>query len=601
MLYSDEDKTRVLVATDVVALISEQVPLKRVGRRYVGLCPFHSEGTPSFSVNQEQGLYYCFGCHASGDSISFVMNSLRIDFQEALEHLARRAGIRLNPIEGTSAHSRSKRETHLAYLAKASDFFQKNLQDPLVGAAARDYLKERGISPEAVKHFGLGWTPDSGKSYRTSLGASEEDFVEIGLGYKDDRGRVHDHFRGRIMFPITDTTSRVVGFGGRILPDVQDRTNAQLPKYKNSPETYLYQKRRVLYGLDQARAKVVALGEVVVCDGYTDVIGFWQAGVDNAVATCGTALSDEHFERLKNFARRIVLSFDADNAGQDAAERLYKLEQRFSLQIFVAQFPFGKDPSEIAKQNPQLLPDVINNAIPFLKFRLMRLFNRADLSSSESRARTAESAIAMLLEHPNPLVRSDYLGFISDYTKISLSQLRRRIDANPRANFAGTRGVASIRLDDQGDPSDRAALEALRHLVHDPGKYSAIILPELFRSSQMARLASIANKAQGTKEIPELLVNDQELFTLFYRLASGPPTTEALDVLSTFVVSEASFELERISQRLKQGLGNLANLAALSSEISVARGTIEKVRNGEDVTINTGKLIRWLVKERSNQ
>jgi DNA primase len=299
MAYSDDDKERVLTATDMVALVSEQVPLKRVGRRFVGLCPFHSEGTPSFSVNPEQGLYYCFGCQASGDAISFVMQTLRVDFQEALEHLARRSGIQLIEVSSPSKASKSKRESHLSLLSRAQQWFAKTLADNTVGREAREYLRSRGITQEAIDRFGIGFAPEEADLLQRAIGASAEDFVEVGLGYKDDRGLVRDHFRGRVMFPISDATGRVVAFGGRILPEIQEKSSYPLPKYKNSPETYLYHKRRVLYGLDLARSTIVARNEVVVCEGYTDVVGLWQAGVENAVANFGNAISYEHFEIKK--------------------------------------------------------------------------------------------------------------------------------------------------------------------------------------------------------------------------------------------------------------------------------------------------------------
>ncbi|SHE59566.1 DNA primase [Ferrithrix thermotolerans DSM 19514] len=602
MAYSDDDKERVLTATDMVALVSEQVPLKRVGRRFVGLCPFHSEGTPSFSVNPEQGLYYCFGCQASGDAISFVMQTLRVDFQEALEHLARRSGIQLIEVSSPSKASKSKRESHLSLLSRAQQWFAKTLADNTVGREAREYLRSRGITQEAIDRFGIGFAPEEADLLQRAIGASAEDFVEVGLGYKDDRGLVRDHFRGRVMFPISDATGRVVAFGGRILPEIQEKSSYPLPKYKNSPETYLYHKRRVLYGLDLARSTIVARNEVVVCEGYTDVVGLWQAGVENAVATCGTALSDEHFERLKNFAKRIVLSFDADSAGQNAAERFYKFEKNFNIQIYVAKVPYGKDPAEVAKDNPELLPKMIEDASPYLMFRLSRLFEGADMTTSEQRAKVADEAISMLIEHPSPLVRSEYLGLIADATKISFSELKGRVER--RAKVA-RRGVPSEDAQTKGrwavSEGDRAALETLRHLINDPGELSEIVVPQLFRVSEFAELATIVGNCSSVSEAASRLSDvGGDLSDLFYRLIADPPVSEILDVLATFVSREALYELESITQRLKRGDVE-GDLLTLSSRIAQARRLVEAIGSGVDVPAHTGELISWLLEVRSSK
>ncbi len=601
MAYSDDDKERVLSATDIVALVGEQVPLRRVGRRFVGLCPFHSEGTPSLSVNPEQGLYYCFGCHASGDAISFVMNTLKVDFQDALEHLARRSGIELSKSHGDFSVSKSKREVHLALLARARDWYRENLEDPVRGQDAREYLKSRNMSFDAVKHFQVGWAPEEPDLLRKELGATEEDFIEVGLGYRDDRSVVRDHFRGRVMFPITDTTGRVVAFGGRILPELATKSSYDLPKYKNSPETYLYHKRRVLYGLDQGRAKIVQLNEVVVCEGYTDVIGFWQSGVENAVATCGTALSDEHFERLKNFAKRIVLSFDADGAGQSAAEKLYKFEQNFSLQIYVAKIPLGKDPAEVAKENPDLLPKMVAEAEPYLRFRLSRLFENSEMDTSEKRAKVAETALTMLIEHPSPLVRSEYLGLVADATKISFSELKSQIERRSKTYRRTSLSHSATRPSRIVTEGDRAAVETLRHLVNDPMELSGIISPTLFRISEFSSLAQLASECTSVTEVAsKVQTGSKESSDLFFRLVADPPTTEVLDVLSTFVSREVLYELEVITQRLRRGEAS-GDLLELSKQIADARRLVESIGRGEEVAGNTGELIAWLLEVRTSK
>jgi DNA primase len=603
MAYSDDDKRRVLDATDIVALIGEHAALKRVGRRWSGLCPFHAENSPSLSVNAEEGLYYCFGCQAKGDALSFVMAVYRLSFQEALEHLAGRAGIRMTPISGDNGEARSQRERSLDLLTYAQGIFKDALSDPLVGKAARQYLSDRQISAEAIKYFAIGYAPQEGRSLVDQLRAKPEELVAAGLGYLDDRGRFHDHFRGRVTFPISETSGRIVAFGGRILPEIAEayKGASPLPKYKNSPETAVYHKRRTLYGLDLARSEIVRSTEIVICEGYTDVIGMWQSGVHNAVATCGTALTEDHFDRLKNFAKRVVLAFDADGAGQDAAERFYLMEQRHNLQIAVAQLPFGKDPAEVAAVNPEALREAVMAAEPFLSFRLRRLFSRSDLTTSEGRARAAGDAIAMVVEHPNPLVRSDYVGLIADRTRLQVSELKRRIESSPhsrRSRLVAHESMQSLAQHDS--EADRAAEEAMRLLVHDPQELSDVIVPDLFRSSNYRELAVIVGHSRSLSEAAVTLSQlGDKVSELFYRLASEPSSIDPFDVISTFVVQEAKIELSLLSQRLRRG-GSGSDLAALSGDVTRVSLLLQQLGEGKGGEA-IGELIAWIVGHRSKK
>ena len=603
MAYSDDDKRRVLDATDIVALIGEHAALKRVGRRWSGLCPFHVENSPSLSVNAEEGLYYCFGCHAKGDALSFVMAVYRLNFQEALEHLAGRAGLRLTPVSGDDREARSQRERSLDLLKLAQQRFKAALEDPLLGKPARRYLEERAISAEAIKHFAIGFAPQESRSLVDELRAKPEELVAAGLGYIDDRGRFHDHFRGRITFPISETSGRIVAFGGRILPEIVANYQGPtpLPKYKNSPETAVYQKRRMLYGLDLARGEIVRSSEIVVCEGYTDVIGMWQSGVLTAVATCGTALTEEHFDRLKNFAKRVVLAFDADGAGQAAAERFYLMEQRHNLQISVAQLPFCKDPAEVAAVDPGALRKAVETAEPFLSFRLDRLFARSDLSTSEGRARAAGEAIAMVVEHPNPLVRSDYVGLIADRTRLQVSELKRRIESSPNSRRPRLVAQESMGLRGHHDTeADRAAEEAMRLLVHNPTELSDVIVPDLFRSSNFRELAAIVGNARSLAEAAVTLSQlGENVVQLFYRLASEPSSIDPFDVISTFVVQEAKIELSLLSQRLRRG-GSGSDLVALSGDVTRVSLLLQQLGEGKGGEA-IGELISWIVGHRSRR
>ncbi|MGH9122964.1 MAG: DNA primase, partial [Acidimicrobiales bacterium] len=374
----DEDVARVRAATDIVALVTEHMALRRSGRRWVGLCPFHAEKSPSFSVNAEEGLYYCFGCGVSGDAITFVREIEHLDFVEAVGKLAARASIALRRDDDRAGRDFQRRSRLHEILDRAFTAYHELLVSSPGASPARRYLRaERGYDSAVVRRYRLGWAPERPDRLLESLGASRTELRDAGLMQVGDDGRAHDFFRGRLLFPILDPGGRAVGAGGRILP------GGRGPKYKNSPNTAAYDKSRVLYGLNWAKTAVVDREQVVVCEGYTDVIGLHLAGVEEAVATCGTSLAEGHIRLLTNFARRVVLAYDADSAGQAATERFYEWEKRFEVEIRVAALPAGSDPADMARSDPEALRAAVAGARPYLAFQVDRVLHQADMSSPE--------------------------------------------------------------------------------------------------------------------------------------------------------------------------------------------------------------------------
>ena len=254
----------------------------------------------------------------------------------------------------------------------------------------------RGYEGETVRQFRLGWAPEAGRALVDAVRAPTDLLVKAGLAHQGQNG-LRDAFRGRVIFPIFDPAGKAIGLGGRILPGAGEGAG---PKYRNSPETPIYSKRRTLYGLNWAKQAVVQTGEVIICEGYTDVIGFFTAGLARAVATCGTALTEEHFRLLGRFAKRVVLAFDADAAGQSAAARFYEWEKRHELEVAVAALPAGSDPADIAMREPQVLRQAVEQARTFLSFRVERALASSELKTAEGRAHAAEAALAMVAEHP---------------------------------------------------------------------------------------------------------------------------------------------------------------------------------------------------------
>ncbi len=430
MALADDDIAQVRAATDIVALISEHVALKKSGRRWSGLCPFHAEKTPSFSVNAEEGRYYCFGCRASGDAITFVREVQHLDFVDAVRQLADRAGVELHE-DASAGAARHERQELLSAMAAAVDWYHDRLLHAPDARPAREYLTSRGIGGDLARQFRLGWAPDDWDALSRALHLDERVLTGTGLGFVNQRGRRQDAMRARIIFPILDPAGHPVALGGRILPgrDAGARVEA---KYKNSSETPIYSKRRTLYALNWAKEDVIRSGEIVVCEGYTDVIALFAAGVTRAVATCGTALGEEHFRTMRNFAQRIVLAYDADQAGQSAAASVYQWERQHEVDVAVARLPRGSDPAELAQRDPDALRRAVAEAIPFLAFRLERVLESANLATVEGRARAAESALVVLREHPSELVRDQYVMEVADRLRLEAPALRQRLSEGPR-------------------------------------------------------------------------------------------------------------------------------------------------------------------------
>ena len=304
-----------------------------------------------------------------------------------------------------------------------------------------------------VRQFRLGWAPDSWDALATALRLPERVVSDAGLGFVNRRGRMQDFFRARILFPICDPSGRPVALGGRIMPPRpgQPPSERPEPKYKNSQESPIYAKRRTLYALNWAKKGIIAQGEVVVCEGYTDVIGCYQAGVPWAVATCGTALAEEHFTLLRNFAKRIVLAYDADAAGQSATSRVYEWERRHEVDVVVAELPGGSDPGELAREDPEALAGAIRAARPFLQFRVDRILGAGDLSTAEGRARAAEAALTAVAEHPDDLVRDQYVMELADRCRLDADRLRERLE-HARANPKPAVGRRRVRERDEPAP-----------------------------------------------------------------------------------------------------------------------------------------------------
>ncbi len=411
MAYQQTDIERVRAATNIVELLEGVTTVKKTGRSYKAICPFHQEKTPSLSIDVAQGLFHCFGCGVGGDVFKFVQMTQGLGFNESVEYLASRAGITLQR-DPAAAKRRGEREAMVDAVRLAVEFYNERLRTGPDAGRARAYLRGRGYEGAVIERFQMGYSPGSWDELITHLRdrkIPEKVMIGTGLAARTSRGRLRDWFRGRIMFPIYDLRGDPVGFGARLL-------DGEGPKYLNSPETRLYQKARLLYGLNLAKAQIARSGFSVVVEGYTDVIGMHLNGMEEAVATCGTALGEEHFDLLRRFSDRVVLAFDADEAGAGAAIRGDTLETpvRLELDLRVAIMPEGKDPADLVKGGgASELRSAIEQSVPLLQFRLDRELGRVDLSEPEARARAIRSATGIVARQPDPLVRREYARYVA--------------------------------------------------------------------------------------------------------------------------------------------------------------------------------------------
>ncbi|HEX21132.1 MAG TPA: DNA primase, partial [Actinobacteria bacterium] len=432
-LIREDDLEQIKDRVNIIDIISEQVMLKKAGRAYKGLCPFHQEKTPSFSVDTSKQLWHCFGCGEGGDVISFVMKVDGLDFTEAVESLARRVGYAVHYTKTKSNNLGIKQKIY-EINAAAAGYFSKVLFSPM-GRETRDYLKSRGFGREIAETMWLGFAPDTWdglKNYLLKKNFLEAEILKAGLTSQGSNGKSFDRFRGRLIFPIKDIQGRVVAFGARSL-------NGDNPKYLNSPETPVYRKGSVLYGLNLAKTAISSQSAAIIVEGYTDLLALKMSGIDNAVATCGTAFTLDHFKFISRFTDDIIFVFDGDAAGIAAAERglelvsqirlpgdntLKKLLNSYKIGVKVLVLPEELDPAEyVAKNGVENFRLLITNAKQFTDFYLERIMIKYDINDDNQRQKAIAESLAFIKLLASAVAQEKYLKRIAEMADVSLETL----------------------------------------------------------------------------------------------------------------------------------------------------------------------------------
>ncbi len=432
--YTDDSIERVREAVDMVALVGAKTDLRRVGSRWVGLCPFHDERTPSFSVNGEEKLYYCFGCEAKGDAITFVRDTEALDFPEAVEMLAERHGVELKREreDPRAEERRRRRERLLSALERATRFYATYLWESDEAAGARRYLAERGLGEETLREFRVGYSPSAWD--RVLVGAQRDGFgpeelVAAGLAQRGRSGGLHDRFRGRIMFPLADARGKVLGFGARAV------TEAQQPKYLNTSENEIYKKGRQLFGLDKARPQAGRLQRVVVVEGYTDVLALHQAGVRESVAIMGTALTQEQITALGQAVGRggaVYLALDADRSGREAMLRAARGARDQEMELRVVEMPEGADPAElVGDAGAEAFAARLDGALTVLEFQVRRVLADGNLDSPGGRDRALEEVRPLIAATPErSATRDSLVRLVTDRLDVPVEYVTTRGSAS---------------------------------------------------------------------------------------------------------------------------------------------------------------------------
>jgi DNA primase len=568
-----EDVLAVRERADMVKVVSGQLQLKPAGRdRMVGLCPFHPEKTPSFSIKPSEQVYYCFGCGEGGDIFKFLEKTQDLTFGEAVEMLAKETGVTLRYEGETQADRRahSRRQALFRVNADAARLYNRTLTGARAGADARAYLASRGISMDSVERFLVGYAPgypdfvlkQLSRSYSADL------LVEAGLVSKDGDGNLRDRFRGRIMFPIHDLSGNAVGFGGRLLEGPHAPQNAA--KYVNSPDTPVYHKGTLLYNLHRAKADITRSGRAWLVEGYTDIIALDQAGLREAVATCGTALGEDHFRHLSRFADKVLLAFDSDEAGARAAERAYQFHERYHVEVSVLVLPQGQDPADFAQARGGAAGEAFlaleDQAVPLVVYMIERALVGRDLGDVEEQARAVQAGVRILSGLHDSVRQERYSRVLADRVGVNVGSVMLELERSVATGDATESSTARAARPVRESPAHKVEREVLKLMVQasalcidrigsiEPGQFSK---PEYRKAFELIRGDPPFEAGDGDSLVARAQANSDHLGALVAALAMEPPETLG-DVTAEYVermfLRFEEFALKRRSEDLRKRL-----------------------------------------------
>jgi len=571
--YIEEIKRRITI----VDAISARVSLKKSGKNYKGLCPFHNEKSGSFYVFPLTESYYCFGCHESGDIFSFAMKTEGLEFGEALEQLASRAGVLLPERQAKSEEDseaqarRVEKERIREANAAAATWFNHLLLNSKEGQAARDYLEKRGIERASVESFGLGYALDSWDALLKHLTAngrfSSAELLAAGLiGERENEGEegYYDRFRGRLIYPIRDRQGQIIAFGGRVLEGAPKET----PKYLNSPQTVLFDKSATLYGFDLARDAIRRADSAVIVEGYMDVIVAHQAGFANVVAPLGTALNEKHVTILKKSTKRIILALDADNAGQMATLRgievlkqgfdsqqvavanargLIRFEQQLDADIRVAVLPTGKDPDEVIREGGEKWRDLLAQALPVVDYSFATIANSLDLNTAKGKSEAVEQLIPAILEVRDRIEREHYIQKLARMIQTAPEVIQNEIQrAQRQESSRATR--PSVDIPPLADETEAASPAPIVQI----GASSELEIEDYLMAFVWRHPAEVSRINLDNEPLSEANFTKSENRMLLEQIVSGFSSNEDIEQIQETLIPELLAHVTRLNDYLNK-------------------------------------------------
>lgn len=563
---------------DIVDVVSQYVRLKKSGMNYFGLCPFHSEKTASFSVSPNRQTFHCFGCGEGGGVLSFIMKAEGLEFRDAVKFLADRSGMQIPEDTRASREASDRRERLLALCKESARFFYAQLWLPQ-NREVQGYFARRGLKRKIMNRFGLGYAPDSFHALIDAMkekGYTDEELIQAGLAKRSERGNIYDSFRNRVMFPIIDVRGNVIAFGGRVMDDSK-------PKYLNSPDTPVFHKSRNLFALNLA--KTTKKEYFILAEGYMDVIALHQAGFDSAVASLGTSLTEEQARILSRRTNQVVISYDADSAGQNAAQRAIDILKRCDLQVKVLKIPGAKDPDEFIKaKGSDAFKALIEKSEGHNAYRLDKIAAQYDLEEDESRVLFLRDAARMLAKIETPVEREVYIGRAAKMARVTpeamgnevkreLGILNKKRRETERREIRSPVGMAQ--------PRDRS----LAYTDMKSAKAEENILRLLFSDQKLVAVAE--------KELEPEWFSAPVLRKIYERALELDHAGQMVDALS-FEGWLVSGEMSLLSGILSRGVGPGPHNKELQEYISTIRmqrikdGTIRK--EGEDPLLTFGRI-----------
>lgn len=591
--YTADSRDRVRDAVDMVALVSSRTELRRAGvDSYFGLCPFHDERSPSFHVRPDSKHYHCFGCQASGDPFTFVMETEGLDFKEALESLAERFGVKLQSEQEDpeAARRRARRDRLHALLERTTVYYARYLWEAAEAAPAREYLLARGLSEQTLREFRVGFAPsawDRILAGSRGAGYSDEELLAVGLAQRSRNrpGKLLDRFRERIMFPAADARGRVVGFGARAMRE------DQRPKYLNTADGELYHKREVLFAIDAARGPAARIGRMVLAEGYTDVLALHQAGVRHAVGIMGTSLTEEQIGELQRIVGTVELCLDADRAGQEAMLRAARLAAGRNLELRVVPLPPGTDPAELAeREGAEALRGLVERAEAFVSFQVARILAGAEVGSAEGRDRAVAELAPLLSTLPPSVLRDELMQRVAGRLELSETRLAALLDGSA-ASRAGVRPQPGAReggaqaetrpqpapVEDQGMRAERSFLVLCVALPEAGERALAAIDPDALLSHDIMRRAARQLAGRLASPLGDLPADDDELARVIADLVAraGRGARPSLEQLEH---ARLMLELARIERRLRRARAeHLPEIPRLAREREQVRRQVHEV------------------------